>query len=40
MDDPALGDADHFQAVRALARINTVSRTAAQIAAAVPLVVR
>lgn len=35
MDDPALGEADHFHALRALARINTVSRTAAQIAAAV-----
>jgi len=40
MDDPALGEAGHFHALRALATINTVSRTAAQIAAAVPRVVR
>lgn len=40
MDDPALGEADHFQALRALARINTLSCTAAQIAAAVPRVVQ
>ena len=40
MDDPALGEADHFHALRALATINSVSRTAAQIASAVPRVVR
>jgi 2-polyprenyl-3-methyl-5-hydroxy-6-metoxy-1,4-benzoquinol methylase len=35
MDDPALPEADHLEALEALGRINAVSRTAAQLAAAV-----
>ena len=35
MDDPAIAEADHVHALRALATINTVSRTAAGITAAV-----
>ena len=35
MDDPAIAEADHVHALRALARINAVSRTANGIAAAV-----
>ena len=33
MDDPALAEAEHLHALSALARINAVSRTAAQLAA-------
>ena len=35
MDDPAIAEADHVHALRALATINTVSRTASGIAASV-----
>jgi 2-polyprenyl-3-methyl-5-hydroxy-6-metoxy-1,4-benzoquinol methylase len=35
MDDPAIAEADHVHALRALARINAVSRTASGIAASV-----
>lgn len=35
MDDPSLGEAEHVRALGALARINTLSRTASQLADAV-----
>lgn len=39
MDDPGLPEADHLRALEALATINAVSRTAAQIATAVAAIV-
>lgn len=39
MDDPALPEADHLHALRALRTINAVSRTAAQLAAAASRIV-